>query len=193
VEEMMNKISLVVVLPMIALLAGVIFATFYHKYDTSRGLFEDLNLSIEDLSGIAGNIVSLQKDATGKLVSIVSGKWLLLITPTDNLAAGTSKVEFESNLTMQKIDGKSTNKVSLSNFKLKESTVLEEVATLDGDASLLNLDTAISLGNVASKNITVPLHIIISNSHVISISSGSNLFREYFGVSPVYGNVVQRD
>ena len=45
-----------------------------------------------------------------------------LITPTDNLTAGNSKVEFESNLTMQKIDGKLTNKVSLSNFKLKDSS-----------------------------------------------------------------------
>src|SRR6185503_21357403 len=110
-EELMNKISLIVVLPMTALLAGVIFATFYHKYDTSRGLFEDRNLTIEDLSGIAGNIVSLQKDSTGNIVSIVSGKWLLIISPTDNLTAGNSKVEFESNLTTQKIDGKLTNKV----------------------------------------------------------------------------------
>ena len=31
-------------------------------------------------------------------------------------------VDFESNLTMQNIDGKLTNKVSLSNFKLKKST-----------------------------------------------------------------------
>ena len=62
----MNKISLIVVLPVTALLAGVIFATFYHKYDTGRGLFEDRNLTIEDLSGIAGNIVSLQKDRQRK-------------------------------------------------------------------------------------------------------------------------------
>src|SRR6476660_5241337 len=138
---MMNKISLIVVLPMAALLAGVIFATFYHKYDTSRGLFEDRNLTIEDLSGIAGNIVSLQKDSKGSIVSIVSGKWLL-ITPTDNLTAGNSKVEFESNLTTQKIDGKLTNKVSLSNFKLIKSTVQDEVATLEGNTSLVKLGTS---------------------------------------------------
>ena len=189
----MNKISLIVVLPMTALLAGVIFATFYHKYDTSRGLFEDRNLTIEDLSGIAGNIVSLQKDSTGNIVSIVSGKWLLLISPTDNLTAGNSKVEFESNLTTQKIDGKLTNKVSLSNFKLKESTVIDEVATLDGDTSLIKIGTAIGAGNISSENITIPIHIVISNGRTISISSDSNLFREYFDVSPVYGNVPSRD
>ena len=189
----MNKISLIVVLPMTALLAGVIFATFYHKYDTSRGLFEDRNLTIEDLSGIAGNIVSLQKDSTGNIVSIVSGKWLLLISPTDNLTSGNSKVEFESNLTTQKIDGKLTNKVSLSNFKLKESTVLDEVATLDGNTSLIKIGTAIGAGNISSQNITIPLHIVISNGRTISISSDSNLFHEYFDVSPVYGNVPSRD
>jgi hypothetical protein len=189
---MMNKISLIVVLPVTALLAGVIFATFYHKYDTSRGLFEDRNLSIEDLSGIAGNIVSLQKDSSGNIVSIVSGKWLL-ITPPDNLNTGNGKVEFESNITMQKIDGKLTNKVSLSNFKLKDSTVVDEVATLDGTSSLIKLGTTIGGGTISSQNITIPLHILISNSRTISISSDSNLFRQYFEVSPVYGNVPLRD
>jgi len=191
-EEMMNKISLIVVLPMTALLAGVIFATFYHKYDTSRGLFEDRNLSIEDLSGIAGNIVSLQKDNSGNIVSIVSGKWLL-ITPPDNLTAGNGRVEFESNLTMQKIDGKLTNKVSLSNFKLKDSSIVDEVATLDGTSSLIKLGTTIGGGNISSQIITIPLHIVISNSRTISISSDSNLFHQYFEVSPVYGNVPLRD
>ena len=189
----MNKISLIVVLPMTALLAGVIFATFYHKYDTSRGLFEDRNLTIEDLSGIAGNIVSLQKDSNGNIVSIVSGKWLLLISPTDNLTAGNSKVEFESNLTTQKIDGKLTNKVSLSNFKLKDSSVVDEVATLDGTSSLIKFGATIGGGNISSQNITIPLHIVISNSRTISISSDSNLFHQYFEVSPVYGNVPLRD
>ena len=188
----MNKISLIVVLPMTALLAGVIFATFYHKYDTSRGLFEDRNLSIEDLSGIAGNIVSLQKDSSGNVVSIVSGKWLL-ITPPDNLTEGNGKVEFESNLTMQKIDGKLTNKVSLSNFKLKDSSVVDEVATLDGTSSLIKFGATIGGGNISSQNITIPLHIVISNSRTISISSDSNLFHQYFEVSPVYGNVPLRD
>jgi len=187
-EEMMNKISIIVVLPMTALLAGVIFVTFYHKYDTSRGLFEDRNLTLEDLSGIAGNIVSLQKDSKGSIVSIVSGKWLL-ITPTDNLTAGTSKVEFESNLTTQKIDGKSTNKISLSNFKLFKSAVQDEVATLEGNTSLVKLGTSIGAGNLSNQNATIPLHLVISNGRTISISSDSKVFHEYFDVSPVYGNV----
>ena len=184
----MNKISIIVVLPMTALLAGVIFVTFYHKYDTSRGLFEDRNLTLEDLSGIAGNIVSLQKDSKGSIVSIVSGKWLL-ITPTDNLTAGTSKVEFESNLTTQKIDGKSTNKISLSNFKLFKSAVQDEVATLEGNTSLVKLGTSIGAGNLSNQNATIPLHLVISNGRTISISSDSKVFHEYFDVSPVYGNV----
>jgi hypothetical protein len=190
---MMNKISLIVMMPMTALVAGVIFATFYHQYDTSRRLFEDRNLILEDLTGIAGNIVSLQRDSAGNTVWIVSGKWDLLIRPTDNLEAGNSMVDFESNLTMQKIDGKLINKVSLSNFKLKKSTIVNEIATLDGNASLIKLGNGIGMGNVASQNITVPLHIVISNSRTISISSDSDLFHEYFEVSPVYGNVPSRD
>ena len=190
---MMNKISLVVALPVAALLAGVVFATFYHKYDTSRGLFEERNLTIEDLSGIAGNIISLQRDSTGNILWIVSGKWQLLIDPTDNVTAGNSMVGFESNLTMQNIDGKLTNKASLSNFTLKESRVVDEIATLDGYASLIKLGTAVGVGNVASQKITIPLHIVISNSRTISISSDSDLFHKYFEVSPVYGNVPSRD
>ena len=122
----------------------------------------------------------------------MSGKWLL-ITPPDNLTAGNSKVEFESNLTMQKIDGKLTNKVSLFNFKLKDSSIVEEVATLDGTSSIIKFGATIGAGNISSKNITIPLHIVISNSRTISISSDSNLFHQYFGVSPVYGNVPLRE
>lgn len=190
---MMNKISLIVILPVAALLAGVVFATFYHEYDTSRGLFEDRDLTIEDLSGIAGNIVSLQRDSTGNVVWIVSGKWQLLVLPTDNLTAENTRVGFESNLTMQKIDGKISNKVSLSNFKLKESTVVNEILTFDGNASLIKLGSASGVQTAPSQNITVPLHLVISNSRTITISSGSDLFHKYFEVSPVYGNVPARD
>ena len=111
------------------------------------------------------------------------------MTPPDNLTAGNGKVEFESNLTMQKIDGKLTNKLSLSSFKLKDSSVVDEVATLDGTSSLIKIGTTNGGGNISSQNITIPLHIVISNSRTISISSDSNLFHQYFEVSPVYGNV----
>jgi hypothetical protein len=149
-------------------------------------------MTIEDLNGTAGNIVSLQRDSTGNVVWIVSGKWQLLLNPKYNVTGGNIMVEFESNLTMQKTDGISTNKASLSNFMLKESKIVDKVATLDGNASLIKLGTAIDVGNVNNRNITVPLHIVISNGRTISISSDSELFHKYFEVSPVYGNVPQR-
>lgn len=188
---MMNKISLVIMLPVAALLTGVVFATFYHKYDTSR-IFVATTI-VEDLNGTTGNIVSLQRDSNGNILWIVSGKWQLLLNPKYNVAGGISKAEFESNLTMQKIDGKLTDKATLSNFKLKESRVVNQVVTLDGNASLIRLGSAIDVGNVASENMTVPLHIVISNARTISISSDSGSFHKYFEVSPVYGNVPQRE
>lgn len=179
-------------LPVAALLAGVVFATFYHKYDTSRSFVA--TTIVEQLNGTTGNIISLQRDSNGNILWIVSGKWQLLLNPKYNVAGGISKAEFESNLTMQKMDGKLTDKTSLSNFKLKESRVVNEIVTLDGNASLIRLGTAIDVGNVAShNNMTVPLHIVISNARTISISSDSGLFHKYFEVSPVYGNVPQRD
>lgn len=189
----MNRLSLLVLLPIVALLAGVVFATFYHKYDTSRNLFLDLNLSIEDLSGIGGNIISLQKDANQKIVWIVSGKWALDVNSRDTTKEAVNAVNFSSNLSMQKADGISTTKVSLSNFTLVKSHILDEVATLDGTASLINTGNAISPDAVSGQNSSIPLHIVISNGRTISISSDSEFFRKYFESSPVYGNVPSRE
>ena len=183
--------TLLVIVPIVALLAGVVFATFYHKYDTSRNLFLDLNLSIEDLSGIGGNIISLQKDQNQNVVWIVSGKWNLDII-SGNLSKGSNSVDFGANFTMQGVDGISSAKASLSNYTLVKSHILDEVATLDGTASLVNSGNAVSYDNVTGQNRTIPLHLIISNGRTISISSDSELFHNYFSSTPVYGNVPAR-
>jgi hypothetical protein len=184
----MQMPTLLVIAPIAALLAGVVFATFYHKYDTSRNLFLDLNLSIEDLSGIGGNIISLQKDQNQNIVSIVSGKWNLDVK-SDNLTKKSNSVNFGANFSMQSVDGKSSTKASLSNYTLEESQILDEVATLDGNASLVSTGNSASLGQATF----IPLHIVISNGRTISISSDSDLFHKYFASTPVYGNVPSRD
>ena len=71
----MNRSSFIIILPALLLVIGVIFATFYHKYDFNRNSFPSMNLTIGDLEGLAGNIISIQKDPAGNVVSIVSGKW----------------------------------------------------------------------------------------------------------------------
>jgi hypothetical protein len=184
--------TLLVIAPVAALLAGVVFATFYHNYDTSRNLFLDLNLSIEDLSGIGGNIISLQKDQNQNVVSIVSGKWNLDVK-ADNLTKESDSVNFGANFSMQSVDGKSSAKASLSNYTLAKSQILDEVATLDGNASLVNTGNSASSDNGTGQDTFIPLHIVISNGRTISISSDSDLFHKYFASTPIYGNVPSRD
>jgi predicted transcriptional regulator len=186
----MNKISLIILLPIGALLAGVVYATFVHEYDNSRNLFQDRNLTIEDISGIGGNIISLQKDASGNITWIVSGKWQLDVKPGGSKGMTDNIVDFTSNLTLKNVNGISTNKISLSNFTLIKSHIVEEVATLDGTMSLIKAGIA-STG--VEKNIKIPVHIVISNARTIRISSDSDLFRKYFETSALYGNVPQRD
>jgi hypothetical protein len=188
----MHMPTLLVIVPIAALLAGVVFATFYHKYDTRRNLFLDLNLSIEDLSGIGGNIISLQKDQNQNIVWIVSGKWNLDIE-SGNLSKGSNSVDFGANFSMQSVDGITSEKASLSNYTLVKSHILDEVASLDGTASLVNTGNAISSLNATGQNRTIPLHIIISNGRTISISSDSDSFHNYFSSTPIYGNVPARD
>ena len=173
---------------------AVVFSTFYHKYDTNRILIQEKNLTIGDLDGIRGNIISLQKDLTGNIVWIVTGKWQFAVKSVSNTTdRNTTNMQFNSNFTSQKADGTSSNKVSLSNFTLKESRFTDKVARLDGTVSLFRGSGSSADENVTKTGERIPLNIVISNNRAIRISSDSGLFHKYFEQSPVYGNVPQRD
>jgi hypothetical protein len=193
-KYLMDSKSIFVVLPAVALVLAVIFATFYHKYDTNRNLFQERNMTIGDLGRIGGNIISLQKDATGNIVWIVTGKWQFALKPASNdTGRNTTDLQFNSNITSQKADGLSINKLSLSHFTLKESKFTDKVAAIDGTVLLIRGGGSSAGENVTKSGDTIPLNILISNSRTIRISSGSDLFHKYFEQSPVYGNVPQRD
>lgn len=182
----MNKLSFVVILPAMLLVTGVVFATFYHEYDTNRITFP--NMTIQDLEDMGGNIISLQKDPTGNIVSLVSGNWQFNKSLPSTNESNNTAIEFRSNLTTYKVDGLSTEKLSLSNFTLSQSTLSDSMAVLDGNV-LLNTKEVVDDSNNAS-NVAIPLRIVLSNNLVLNISSASNLFHEYFQDSPVYGKVT---
>lgn len=92
----MNNISIFVLLPAAVLVLAVVLATFYHKYDTNRSLFQERNLTIGDIDGIGGNIISLQKDATGNVVWIVTGKWQFALKLASN-TTGRNNTDLEFN------------------------------------------------------------------------------------------------
>jgi hypothetical protein len=189
---LMNNLSIVIVLPAAVLVLAVIFATFYHKYDTNRNLFQERNLTIGDLDGIGGNIISLQKDAMGNIVWIVTGKWQFALNPaSDKTGRNATNLEFNSNFTSQKADGISTNKVSFSHFALNESRFTDKVAAVDGMVSLNRAGGSSTEENMTKTGERIPLKIVISNSRTIRISSDSDLFHKYFEQSPIYGNVPQ--
>jgi aldose sugar dehydrogenase len=165
------------------LVLGVVFVTFYHKYDTNRISLQSGNLTIKDLEDIAGNIISLQKDSKENIVLITSGKWQL--NKSEPFTNGSNKpaIEFRSNLTTYKNDGVSTDKLSLSNFTLNRSNFTDKIAVLDGTVSLRSKDTKAS-------HESIPLRIVLSNKLALNISSHSDLFHKYFEESPVYGKVT---
>jgi glucose/arabinose dehydrogenase len=179
----MNRLSFVVILPAMLLVLGVVFVTFYHKYDTNRISLQSGNLTIKDLEDIAGNIISLQKDSKENIVLITSGKWQL--NKSEPFTNGSNKpaIEFRSNLTTYKNDGVSTDKLSLSNFTLNRSNFTDKIAVLDGTVSLRSKDTKAS-------HESIPLRIVLSNKLALNISSHSDLFHKYFEESPVYGKVT---
>lgn len=182
----MNKSSFVVILPAMLLVTGVVFGTFYHEYDTNRSVFP--NMTIQDLEDMGGNIISLQKDPTGNIVSLVSGNWQFNKSLPATNESQKAAIEFRSNLTTYKADGISTEKLSLSNFTLSQSTLTDNMAVLDGNV-LLNTKEVDDDSTKAS-NVAIPLRVVLSNKLVLNISSPSDLFYKYFQDSPVYGKVT---
>jgi aldose sugar dehydrogenase len=185
----MSKFSLIVLFPAIILILAVASATFYHEYDFSRITVSSLNLTLQDLDGLAGNIISLQKDSSGSIISIVSGKWQ--INKTADFANGNSNksIGFESNFTTYQIDGKSKKSLSLSDFKLERSSITAQNATLDGTAYIRAKGKGSEI-NLNSSDTSIPLQIVIYNKRVFSISSDSDLFQSFFQKSPVYGKIT---
>lgn len=185
----MDKLSLVIVFPAMLLVLGVVFATFYHEYDTERSMTPSLNLTIEDLENTAGNIISLQKDSTGNVISIVSGKWQFNKSAASTNDNNKSDIEFGSNLTSYKVDGKGSDKLSLSNFVLTESNFTGNKAVLDGTISF-SRKGGFTSGDIKADVVSIPLRIVLTNQLIFNISSTSDMFQEYFQKSPVYGKVT---
>jgi len=178
----MTKFSLIVLIPALLLVVGVVFATFYHKYDTNRfpGQIQSRNLTVEILEGLGVNVISLQKDPSGNVSSIVSGKWQF----NKSLESEKRPIDFEANFTAYKTDGKSTTKLSFSNFTLSNSSISKKLAVIDGNVSL-NIK-----GEKGDDGKSIPLHIVLSNNLILNVSSDSVLFHKYFEKSPVYGKVT---
>ena len=185
----MNKSSFIIIFPALLLVLGAVFATFYHKYDINRSSLPSMNLTFRDLEGLAGNIISLQKDSTGTVVSIVSGTWQFNKSAPFTSGTNNKTIEFQSNLTSYKADGMSTNKLSLSNFTLARLAFTDKNATLDGTASF-KIKGKVIEDNTKSSNAAIPLHMVLSNKLAFAISSDSDLFQKYFQKSPVYGKVT---
>ena len=185
----MNKLSFIIVLPVMLLVLGVVFATFYHEYDTERSTIPSLNLSIQDFEDIAGNIISLQKDSTGNTVSIVSGKWQFNKSAAPTNDSNKSAIEFASSLTSYKVDGIGSDKFSLSNFALTRSNFTGDKAILDGTVSF-SREGGFTGDDIKADIVSIPLHIVLTNKLVFNISSTSDLFHKYFQESPVYGKLT---
>lgn len=183
----MNKLSLIMVTPAMLLIIGVVLATFYHEYDTTRTIFPSFNLTVHDLENIGGNIISVQKDPTGNAVSLVSGKWQFNKSAASTGEIDNASIKFESDLKTYNLDGISTEEISLSNFTLSKFNSTGNDAVLDGSVKLNSKDKdADGIANATE----IPLRIVVSNKLIFNISSPSDLFQKHFQESPIYGKVT---
>jgi glucose/arabinose dehydrogenase len=185
----MNKVSFIILVPVVLLALGVVFTTFYHEYDTNRSIIPSSNLTIRDIADTGGNIISLQKDSSGNVVFIVSGKWQFNKSVTSARENNKPAIAFASNLTAYNPDGKSTDEFSLSNFSLSKLNSTGKTAILEGNASFSRKGEFVDDKSKA-KIVNIPLRVVLSNKLVLNISSSSDLFHMYFKESPVYGKVT---
>ncbi|HXW11963.1 MAG TPA: PQQ-dependent sugar dehydrogenase [Nitrososphaeraceae archaeon] len=175
------------VTPAMLLIIGVVLATFYHEYDTTRTIFPSFNLTVHDLENIGGNIISVQKDPTGNAVSLVSGKWQFNKSAASTGEIDNASIKFESDLKTYNLDGISTEEISLSNFTLSKFNSTGNDAVLDGSVKLNSKDKdADGIANATE----IPLRIVVSNKLIFNISSPSDLFQKHFQESPIYGKVT---
>ena len=181
-----------------ALLAvsAVVFATFAHKYDISRPIlhqsFEDIisskKIQLNDINGLKGNIISLQYNKSSMPVATISGKWQITEVLANNTHPIKPNFDFTSNFTLTRVDGLSSLKYQLREFKNFNIILTGKTAIINGSISLIPKSQKSEV-NPNPKVDSVPLTIEIMNLESIIIKIHSDLVKHYLGDTPIYGTV----
>ena len=192
----MNLTSSVVLGFALLTVCAVVFATFAHKYDISRPIlpqnFEDINSSkkiqLNDINGLKGNIISLQYNKSSIPVATITGKWQIAEVIANNTHHIKPNFDFTSNFTLTRVDGLSSLKYQLREFKNYNIILTGKTAMLNGSISLIPKSQKSEV-NPNPKVDSVPITIEIMNLQSIVIKIHSDLVKHYLGDTPIYGTV----
>jgi hypothetical protein len=154
-----------------------------------------LNAAVNSLNftSAAGNIASLQNDASGKQAWIVSGTWeMLVFKPTfEENKIKPATVTFDSIFDMVRLNGaaKHEHTMSMSDFNL--TSVNNFMNNTDHVlTSTFNGTSKITMQGSSQNN--VPISIKIMDKGTISLWVDPSKIGNHFGNTPIYGIISKQ-
>jgi hypothetical protein len=174
------------------LIVGVIYATFYDKYDTKRGFisesYQGKITSLNDTSVLSGTFASLQDYNRKDLSWIISGKWQLNlagIMENSNLSSNA----FSAEIIRTHVKGSSALKNNLSNFKLTSKLVGRDTAVVNGTVTITTTGEHAPAVFLSPPYTNVPISLKIKNFRTMTLWIDRNTTDKQFGRTLIYGVV----
>lgn len=183
----LNAFSVIVLALGLLLVGGVLIGTFDHKYDYSRQLiqtFEEKPMTVSDIKNLKGNIISIQYDSYGTPAWILTGRWKLVDSSTNESAPALT---FGANITMVGINGTGEHRHRLLDFRMQKMTFNNMTVLIQGTSTLTTSGIdPVSLGDISK----VPITIRIENLRTIIIEIDRHQIKDHFGKFPIYGTIA---
>jgi hypothetical protein len=174
------------------LIVGVVYATFYDKYDTKRGFiiesYQGEITSPRDKSVLSGTFASLQDYNRKDLSWIISGKWQLNladIMENSNLSSNA----FSAEMIRTNVKGSSALKYNLSNFKLTSKLVDRDTAVVNGTVTISTTGEHAPAIFLSGPYTNVPISLKIKDFRTMTLWIDRNTTDKQFGRTPIYGVV----
>jgi len=174
------------------LIVGVVYATFYDKYDTKRGFisesYQGKITSLNDTSVLSGTFASLQDYNRKDLSWIISGKWQLNladIMENSNLSSNA----FSAEIIRTHVKGSSALKNNLSNFKLTSKLVGRDTAVVNGTVTITTTGEHAPAVILSLPYTNVPISLKIKNFRTMTLWIDRDTTDKQFGRTLIYGVV----
>jgi hypothetical protein len=170
---------------------GIIYATFYDKYDTKKGFinesFQQEITRLNDTPVLSGIFASLQDYDRKDLSWIISGKWQLNLADIMENSSNASSNAFSAEMIRTNVKGSSALKHNLSNFKLTYSLINGNTAVVNGTVTISTTGEHGPASFLSAAYTNVPISLKIKGFRVMSLWIDKNTTNKQFGRSLIYG------
>jgi len=182
-----------IILGIISLIVvGVVYGTFYDKYDTIRGSINESYrgeiYGLNDTSALSGTIASLQDYDKKDPSWIISGKWQLNLAGITN-PSNLSSNAFSAEIIRTHVKGDSALKYNFSNFKLTSKFIGKETAIVNGTVTISTTGEHAPATFLSNPYTSVPIVVKIKDFRTMTIWIDRNTTEKQFGRTPIYGVV----